>query len=158
MAKTKFPIIVLHNVVSAKICTEFVKIAAGMGFKTLIITHAQGSAAQRGLPAAQKIAMQNDINFLSLANLDDIKELIQPELMLVVAPPPYGKINLEAKFVSSLEGKRWVAVFGGNDPGLSRKDLEKGDKVVQVPAGDIGSIGTLTLGLALLTGKFAFNL
>ena len=43
------------------------------------------------------------------------------------------------------------------DPGLSRKDLEKGDRVVHVPAGDLGSIGMLTLGLALLTGKFSFK-
>jgi len=153
----EYPIVVLHNVASSKTCSEFVKIAAGMGFKTLAITHAQGSAAQRGLPAAQKQAMQNDINFFSLSTVDDIIELLQPETLIVVAPPPYGKKNLDADFVKSLEGKRWVAVFGGNDPGLGRKDLAKGDEIVQVPAGDIGSLGTLTLGLALLTGKFAFN-
>ncbi|MHA2504180.1 MAG: RecB-family nuclease [Candidatus Kariarchaeaceae archaeon] len=153
----EYPIVVLHNVASSNSCSEFVKIAAGMGFKTLAITHAQGSAAQRGLPSAQKLAMQNGINFFSLGSLDDVIELLQPETIIVVAPPPYGKKNLDSEFVSTLEGKRWVAVFGGNDPGLGRKDLEKGNEVVQVPAGDIGSIGTLTLGLALLTGKFAFN-
>lgn len=153
----KYPIVVLHNVASSKSCSEFVKIAAGMGFKTLAITHAQGSAAQRGLPAAQKLAMQNDINFFSLSTIEDVKELLQPELLIVVAPPPYGKKNLDASFVEGLADKRWVAVFGGNDPGLGRKDLALGDEVVQVPAGDIGSIGTLTLGLALLTGKFSFN-
>lgn len=152
-----YPIIVLHNVSSSKSCTEFVRIAGGMGFKTVAITHAQGSAAQRGLPAAQKLAMQLNINFFSLANIDDVTELLQPDTMIVVAPPPYGKKNLDASFVETLKDKRWVAIFGGNDPGLGRKDLEKGDEIVQVPAGDIGSIGTLTLGLALLTGKFAFN-
>jgi SpoU rRNA methylase family enzyme len=153
----EFPIITLHNVASAKTCTEFVKIAAGMGFKTLVITNAQGSAAQRGLPSAQKLAMQNNINFMTLASLEDVRELLQPDTMLVVAPPPYGEKNLTAEVVGQLEGKRWIAVFGGNDPGLSRKDLAKGDEIVQVPAGDIGSIGMLTLGLALLTGKFGFN-
>jgi len=153
----EYPIVVLHNVASSKTCAEFVKIAAGMGFKTLAITHAQGSAAQRGLPAAQKLAMQHDINFFSLSTIDDIVELLQPDTMIVVAPPPYGKKNLDSAFVSTLKGKRWIAIFGGSDPGLGRKDLAKGNEVVQVPAGDIGSIGTLTLGLALLTGKFSFN-
>lgn len=153
----EYPVLVLHNVVSSSSCIEFVKISAGMGFKTVAITQAQGSAAQRGLPAAQKIAMQNNINFFSLNSLDDIKELLKPDLMILVAPPPYGKKNLDNDFVQTLKDKRWVAIFGGNDPGIGRKDLEKGDEVVQLPAGDIGSIGTLTLGLALLTGKFSFN-
>ncbi|MHA2169576.1 MAG: RecB-family nuclease [Candidatus Kariarchaeaceae archaeon] len=146
-----------HNVSSGSRCSEFVRIAAGMGYKTLVITQAQGSAAQRGLPAAQKLALKHDINFMSLYDLSDIKELFQPDEMIVIAPPPYGDENLDHEFVESLKEKRWIAVFGGNDPGLSRKDLEKGDRVAHVPAGDLGSIGMLTLGLALLTGKFSFK-
>lgn len=151
-----FPIIVFHTVNSSKSCTEFVRIATGMGFKTVIITNAQGTAAQRGLPAAQKIALQKNVNFMALSDISDVRELFSPDEIVVVAPPPYGKENITTEFLNSLEGKRWVAVFGGNDPGLTRKDLEKGDRVAQVPAGDISSIGTLTLGLALLTGKFGF--
>ena len=128
-----------------------------MGYKTLIITHAQGSAAQRGIPTAQKYALKAGINFMALSELADIDELFQPEMRIVVAPPPYGKTTLDHEFVSQHNNKRYVVVFGGNDPGLSRKDLEYGDAIVQVPAGDLGSIGTLTLGLALLTGKFKFN-
>lgn len=156
MSNTSFPIIVFHNVASANRCSEFVRIAAGMGYKSLVITQAQGSAAQRGLPAAQKIALKHNINFMSLYDLTDVSELFQPEEIIVVAPPPYGKMNLDTNFVKNLQGKRWIAIFGGSDPGLSRKDLEKGNSVVQIPAGDLGSIGMLTLGLALLTGKFTF--
>lgn len=157
MSKPSFPIIVFHNVVSPKGCTDFVKIAAGMGFKTLIITNAQGSAAQRGLPAAQKLALKNNVNFMSLLDIDDVKELFQPEMVVVVAPPPYGEQNLTEEFLNNIKDKRYAVVFGGNDPGLSRKDLEKGDEIVQIPAGDLGSIGILTLGLALFTRKFKFN-
>jgi SpoU rRNA methylase family enzyme len=152
-----FPIVVYHNVLSPKGCTDFVKIASGMGFKTLIITHAQGSAAQRGLPAAQKLALKNNVNFMSLLDIDDVKELFQPELVLVIAPVPYGEKNLTEEFLKTIEDKRYVVVFGGNDPGLSRKDLEKGDEIIQIPVGDLGSIGILTLGLALFTRKFKFN-
>ncbi|MHA2251546.1 MAG: RecB-family nuclease [Candidatus Kariarchaeaceae archaeon] len=158
MSNSKFPIIVFHNVTSANRCSEFVKIAAGMGFKTLVITQAQGSAAQRGLPAAQKLAFKHEINFMSLYELNDLTELFNPDELVLIVPPPYGKTNLDSDFVKTLEGKRWIAVFGGNDPGLSRKDIEKGDSIVQLPAGDLGSVGTLVLGLALLTGKFGFNL
>ena len=154
--KANFPIVVFHNVASANRCSEFVRIAGGMGYKTLAITHAQGSAAQRGLPAAQKLAIQKEINFMSLYDISDLKELFNPDVLIVVAPTPYGKINLDNKFVKSLKGKKWIVVFGASDPGLSKKDLEKGDHVVQVPAGDLGSIGLLTLGLAMLTGKFGF--
>ncbi|MCE7736811.1 MAG: hypothetical protein GPJ54_18150 [Candidatus Heimdallarchaeota archaeon] len=157
MSKASFPIIVFHNVVSPKGCTDFVKIAAGMGFKTLIITNAQGSAAQRGLPAAQKLALKNNVNFMSLLDIDDVKELFQPEMVIVVAPPPYGEQNLTEEFLNGIKEKRYVIVFGGNDPGLSRKDLEKGEEIVQIPAGDLGSIGILTLGLALFTRKFKFT-
>ncbi len=152
-----FPIIVFHNVNSSKSCTEFVRIAVGMGYKTLIITNAQGTAAQRGLPSAQKLALKHGVNFMALSDITDVRELFQPDEIVVVAPPPYGKENISKEFMDSLEGKRWVAVFGGGDPGLTRKDLEKGDRVAQVPAGDIGSVGMLTLGLALLTGKFVFS-
>jgi len=156
MGNPSFPIIVFHNVVSPKGCTDFVKIASGMGFKTLIVTHAQGSAAQRGLPAAQKLSLKNDVNFMSLLDIDDVKELFQPEMVIVVAPAPYGKQNLTEDFLDKIREKRYVIVFGGNDPGLSRKDLEKGEEIVQIPAGDLGSIGILTLGLALFTRKFKF--
>ncbi|MHA2097560.1 MAG: RecB-family nuclease [Candidatus Kariarchaeaceae archaeon] len=157
MSNPTFPIVVYHNVLSPKGCTDFVKIASGMGFKTLIITHAQGSAAQRGLPAAQKLALKNNVNFMSLLDIDDVKELFQPELVLVIAPVPYGEKNLTEEFLKTIEDKRYVVVFGGNDPGLSRKDLEKGDEIIQIPVGDLGSIGILTLGLALFTRKFKFN-
>lgn len=152
-----FPIICLHNVNSSKTCNDFVKIASGMGYKTVIITNAQGSAAQIGVPGAQKLALKAGLNFMALGDISDITELFSPDLTILVTPPPYGEKNLDSDFVKSIEDKRWIAVFGGNDPGLSRKDLSKGDEVVQVPAGDIGSVGMLTLGLALLTGKFSFN-
>lgn len=110
----EYPVLVLHNVVSSSSCIEFVKISAGMGFKTVAITQAQGSAAQRGLPAAQKIAMQNNINFFSLNNLDDIKELLKPDLMILVAPPPYGKkilIMILLKHSKIKDGSQYLEVM-----------------------------------------------
>ena len=156
MEDTSYPIIVFHNVTSSSRCTEFVKIAAGMGYKTLIITGAQGAAAQRGLPSAQKLAFKSNINFMALANLDVVKELFEFDEMIIFAPPPYGKENLTSEVITHINNQKSIIIFGGNDPGISRKDLEKGDKIVQIPAGDLGSIGTLTLGLALFTKKFGF--
>lgn len=144
-----FPIILFHNINAANKCGEFVRIATGLGFKTLIISNAQGSAAQRGIPAAQKLAYKEGANFMALANVQDAIELFSPEEVIVVAPPPYGKEMLDADFVDSIEGKKTLIVFGGSDPGLSRKDLDMG-RSVQIKAGDIGSIGTLAIGLALL--------
>lgn len=149
-----FPIVVLHNVSSANRCTEFVRIAMGMGFKTIIISDPQGSAAQRGIPSAQKYAYKGKANFMALNGLEDIKELFNPEEFIVIAPPPYGKETLDRAFVESLKDKKYVLVFGGNDPGLSRKDLDSG-RSVQLAMPDIGSIGTVAITLALVRGVFA---
>jgi SpoU rRNA methylase family enzyme len=149
MDKKHFPIVVMHNVSSANRCSEFVRIAVGLGYKTLIITNAQGSAAQRGIPTAQKLAYSSNANFMALADLNDVKDLFNPEELIVVAPAPYGKEEFNETLVDELESKKYVIVFGGNDPGLSRKDLDQG-RSVQLKVGDIGSIGTVAIVLAKL--------
>ncbi len=146
-----WPIVVMHNISSSSRCTEFVRIATGLGFKTMIISQAQGSAAQKGVPSAQKLAFKERANFLVLYSLQDVIDLFSPEEVILVAPPPYGKEKLDKAFAEEMKGKKYVIVFGGSDPGLSRKDLDMG-RSVQIPVGDIGSIGTLSIGLAILKG------
>ncbi len=143
----KWPIVVMHNVNSSNRCTEFVRIAIGLGYRTIVISQAQGSAAQKGIPNAQKLAYRAGVNFLFLNGLQDIVDLFSPEALVLVAPPPYGDKQLDEEFVESLKGKKVAIVFGGSDPGLSRKDLDMGE-TVQLPVGDIGSIGTIAIGLA----------
>ena len=151
MDSKHFPIVILHNVTSANRCSEFVRIAVGLGYKTLIITNAQGSAAQRGIPAAQKLAYKEKANFMALADISDVIDLFSPEEIIVIAPPPYGKQAFDRSFVEGLSDKRVALVFGGSDPGLSRKDLDKGTSV-QLNVGDIGSIGTVAIVLAMFKG------
>lgn len=146
-----WPIVVMHNVSSSSRCTEFVRIAAGLGFRTMVISQAQGSAAQKGVPSAQKLAFKERANFLILYSLQDVVDLFSPEEVILVAPPPYGKETLDRDLVESLKDKKAMIVFGGSDPGLSRKDLDMG-RSVQLPVGDIGSIGTLAIGLAIFKG------
>ncbi len=145
----QWPLIVLHNVNASSKCTEFVRIGSAFGFRTLIITQAQGSAAQNGIPSAQKLALKNKLNFLALYSVEDVIELFNPEQVVLIAPPPFGKENLSQGVIDEIKAQKTVVVFGGNDPGLSRKDLDLG-RTVQLSVGDIGSIATLSLTLALL--------
>ncbi|RMG31180.1 MAG: hypothetical protein D6732_14960 [Methanobacteriota archaeon] len=146
-----WPIVVMHNISSSSRCTEFVRIASGLGYKTMVISQAQGSAAQKGVPAAQKLAFKERANFLVLYSLQDVVDLFSPEEVILVAPPPYGKEKLDKNLAEQIKGRKYAIVFGGSDPGLSRKDLDMG-RSVQLPVGDIGSIGTLSIGLAILKG------
>lgn len=151
MDNKHFPIVVMHNVSSANRCAEFVRIAVGLGYKTLVITNAQGSAAQRGIPTAQKLAYKEKANFMALADIQDVIDLFTPEEVVVMAPSPYGKESLSDELIAELTDKKYILVFGGNDPGLSRKDLDSG-RSVQLNVGDIGSIGTISITLAKLKG------
>ncbi len=143
----QFPIVVLHNVSAASRVQEFTNIALGLGYKTVIITNPQGSAAQRGIPTAQKAAYKEKANFMVLENLETVKELFSADEFFVIAPPPYGKETLDNDLVDSVEGKKIIIAVGGNDSGLSRMDLDLG-RSVQLPVGKIGSIGMATLALA----------
>jgi len=145
----QFPIAVLHNVSAASRVQEFTQIALGLGYKTIVITNPQGSAAQRGIPTAQKNAYKAKANFMVLENLETVKELFNCDEFIVVAPPPYGKEELNDALVNELQGKKFIVAVGGSDSGLSRMDLDMG-RSMQLPVGKIGSVGLATLALAKL--------
>ncbi len=113
----------------------------------MVLSQAQGSAAQKGIPAAQKYAYKEKANFLALYSIQDVVDLFSPEELILVAPQPYGKVTLDEEFIQNLSNKKYAIVFGGNDPGLTRKELDMGTSV-QLPIPDIGSIGTLAVTLA----------
>ncbi|MCG3217889.1 MAG: hypothetical protein KAR35_02730 [Candidatus Heimdallarchaeota archaeon] len=141
-------LITLHNVGSSQRCQEFVQIASGLGFKNLAITKASGSAASRGIPQAQKIAVKSNANFMFLGNISDVIEVYNPDEIILVAPPPFGDDLWNPEEVKKeSEEKRLLLIFGGSSPGLSRRELDMGKAVnLDVPI-EVGSIGTLAIAL-----------
>ncbi len=140
---------VLHNVFSPQKVVESARLVYGLGFKLFVVTKASGSAAQTGVPEAQKLALKLNRAFIYLSDLDDAIELLGPSTVFTVVPPPYASEELTKDHVLDAVAKgRVLIVFGGSDPGLSRRELEKG-LAVYPPGitGDVGSVGLLAVTL-----------
>jgi len=144
-------IVVLHNVFSSQKIVEAAKIVYGMGFKNFAITKAQGSAAQIGVPEAHKLAIKKKVNFFYLQGIDDVIELFQPSKIYLFVPQGYAKEKFNPEIVAEKASKEVVAVvFGGSEPGLSKKELEKGMPVYIENLKEHTTIGMLAIALYLI--------
>lgn len=138
---------VLHNTQSSQRLAEVARTVYGLGFSHFIVTKAVGSAAQVGVPEAQKLAYKFSRNLLVLADLADAIELLEPKKILLFLPGKYGGRRLEEVWAEVekevKEGDRVFLVFGGSEPGLSQKELKLGEMVS--PEGVEEDIGTVAL-------------
>lgn len=139
---------VLHNVNSPNRLTEFVSVCVSLGFKTIIISKPTGSAAQIGIPEAFKFAIKTGARLIVVPDLRDIKELFQGEFFLFTSPENSNtKFNPEE--LKHMEGNIFL-VFGGMEPGLTKRELELG-KPLHIGVPNIMSvIGIASIVLYLL--------
>lgn len=139
--------VVLHNVQSVQRVVETAKVTYGLGFKNLIVSKAAGSAAQSGVPEAQRIALKLKRNFFYLADLPNVLEVFKPVLTLMFVSRPYGEEEYDAsKVFKALEKGVVALVFGGAEPGLSRRELDLGIPIyVPLVEGDIGVSGLVAI-------------
>lgn len=140
---------VLHNVYSQQRVVEVARVVYGLGFRVFVVTKASGSAAQAGVPEAQKLALKLGKVFAYLPDLSDAIEVFKPTQVLLFITKKYAQAPL-SEAVKGLAG-RVMAVFGGSDPGLSKRELEIGlavypDNVEE----DVGSTGLVAISLYLL--------
>ncbi len=135
--------VVLHNVQSVQRVVETAKVTYGLGFKNFIVSKAAGSAAQSGVPEAQRLALKLKRNFFYLADLPEVLDVFKPELTLMFVPRPYGEEEYNPiKVLETLEKGAVVLVFGGAEPGLSRRELDLGTPTyVPLVGEDIGVSG-----------------
>ena len=147
--------VVLYNVHSSQKIKEITQIIVGFDLKNIIIARALGSAAQDGVPDANKFAIKHDKNLMYLRDLPDVIEVIKPDKIYVFAPRPYGKNPFNAdEIVQGLKNEEKILlVFGGSGPGLSKRELDLGISThLDVPH-DIGSLGTISVVLYQLHSK-----
>ncbi|MDK2790798.1 MAG: hypothetical protein PWP15_1307 [Methanothermococcus sp.] len=137
--------VVLHNAHSSKQVEEFAKTIFGMGMDTLIITKAIGSAAQNGVPIAQKIALKLNKNLMFFEDIDDAVEILKPENVILIG----NKEICNEKIDFSSIGDRDLVVFCGSSSGFTKKELEKwsGRYVVE---NDIAAIGEVAIFLYMM--------
>ncbi len=139
--------VAIHNVTGIQKIKEYTYVLLGFQIKTVIISKAVGSAAMSGVPQAQKKIFKTGGNLLYVEDIPDIIELLAPDEVYVVAPKPYAKNVFDAEDIAQKlkSNKRILLIFGGSDPGLSKRELEFGiDIYLDVPT-DIGTIGTAAI-------------
>lgn len=139
--------VAIHNVTGIQKIKEYTQVLIGFQVKTVIISKAVGSAAMSGVPQAQKAIFKKGGNLLYVEDIPDIIELLNPDEIYVIAPQPYAKNELNPEIITQKlkEKKKVLLIFGGSNPGLSKRELDFGiDAYLQVPA-DIGTIGTVAI-------------
>ena len=121
-------IVQLHNFSSVNLCREFIKIALGLGAKDIIFSKAAGAGATTGVPIAQKMAHAKQANVLYLQDIQDTIELVSPEKIYLFIKRPFSKEVFDSNAIAKSynEGKTILLVFGGAEPGLTKKELDMG--------------------------------
>lgn len=149
-------IIQLHNFASVNLCSEFMKIALGLGAREIVFSKGVGSAASSGIPIAQKMAFSAKANFLVLRSIQDTIELLKPDEIFLFIREIYANEMFDPQQVvkSYQSGKTILLVFGGSSTGLSRKELDLGRSIFIKNTKDVGCLGQVTLALYLLREAF----
>ncbi len=139
--------IVLHNVHSAAKVIDTAQVVYGMDYHNFIISRAEGSAAQNGVPDANKLAMKMKKNFIVLPDLKDVLELLEVEKPIMIASPVLTKerVNLGELKNAVEAGERIVIILSGSSSSFSRKEMDLGECVSLDARVDIGPAGTAAI-------------
>ncbi len=142
----------LHNFSSINLCREFTKISLGLGARDIIFTKAGGTGATTGVPIAQKLSHAKKANVLYLQEIEDAIELISPDEVYLFIKRPFSKETYNPTNIveSYKEGKTILLIFGGADPGITKRELEFGVPVYFNKTNELGCLGEVTLALYLL--------
>ena len=145
--ETKNLFIVLHNVHSAAKVIDTAQVVYGLDYHNLIISRAEGSAAQNGVPDANRLAMKMKKNFIVLPDLKDVLDLLEVEKPMMIASPVLTKerVNLPELKKAVEDGTRIVIILSGSNSSFSRKEMDSGDCVSLEARVDIGPAGTAAI-------------
>ncbi len=144
---TKNLFVVLHNTHAVSKVVETAQVVYGLGFSNYIVTKAEGSAAQTGVPEANRIAMKLNGSFMILPDLRDALELLDVESPVMIASPVLTKDRID---ISSLaervkSGERLIIVLSGSTSSFSRKEMDLGHCFSLEAQVDIGPAGTASV-------------
>jgi SpoU rRNA methylase family enzyme len=147
--------VVLHNVHSASKTVETAQVVYGLGFSNFVVSKAEGSAAQAGVPDANRLAMKMKRNFMVLPDLKDVLDVLSTESPLLIVSPMLTKERLDLDQFSELtnSGERVVIVLSGSNSSFSRKEMDLGECRSLHAHVDIGPAGTAAILLYALSMK-----
>ena len=148
--------VVLHNVHSASKTIETAQVVYGLGFPNYVVSKAEGSAAQSGVPDANRLALKMKRNFMVLPDLRDVLEVLSISSPLLVTSPRLVKerIDLTKLQEQTRSGERIAIILSGSNSSFSRKEMDLGDCKSLEADVDIGPAGSAAIILyALSTEK-----
>ncbi len=139
--------IVLHNVHSASKTIETAQVVYGLGFSNYVVSKAEGSAAQAGVPDANRLAMRMKRNFIVLPDLKDVLEVLKINHLLLVTSPMLTKnrLDLNQLFERVQTGERHAIILSGSSSSFSRKEMDLGECFSLNAQVDIGPAGTAAI-------------
>ncbi|NWF97176.1 MAG: exonuclease [Candidatus Thorarchaeota archaeon] len=136
--------VVLHSVHSVYRVVETAQVVYGLGFPTLAISKAEGSAAQTGIPEANRLALKMKRSFMVLPDLPDVIEALGVDRPLMITSPMLTKervdFNTLAQEVKS--GQRVMIALCGTSSSFSRKEMDLGECRSLDAVVDIGPVGS----------------
>ena len=147
--------IVLHNVHSASKTIETAQVVYGLGFSNFVVSKAEGSAAQAGVPDANRLAMKMKQNFMVLPDLKDVLEVLNIEQPLLITSPVLTKDRLDLNQLSewAKSGERIAIMLSGSTSSFSRKEMDLGECRSLDAKVDIGPAGTAAIILYAISMK-----
>jgi len=147
--------VVLHNVHSASKTIETAQVVYGLGFSNFVVSKAEGSAAQAGVPDANRLAMKMKQNFMVLPDLKDALEVLNIEQPLLITSPVLTKDHLDMNQLSERvkSGERIAIMLSGSSSSFSRKEMDLGECRSLDAKVDIGPAGTAAIILYALSMK-----
>ena len=147
--------VVLHNVHSASKTVETAQVVYGLGFSNFVVSKAEGSAAQAGVPDANRLAMKMKQNFMVLPDLKDVLEVLNIERPLLITSPVLTKerLDLNQLFERTKSEERIAIMLSGSNSSFSRKEMDFGECRSLEARVDIGPAGTAAIILYALSMK-----
>lgn len=154
---TKNIYVILHNVHAVSKVLETAHVVYGLGFQNFVVTKAEGSAAQSGVPDANRFAIKMKKNFMVLPDLKDALELLEVEEPLLLVSPVLTKerVDLGQLVEQTKTGEKLVLVFSASNSSFSRKEMDLGKCVSLQSKIDIGPSGTAAVVLYALSNEVA---
>ncbi len=136
--------VVLHDVHAVSRVIETAQVVYGLGFSNFVVTKAEGSAAQTGVPEANRLAMKMEGSFMVLPDLHDVLDVLNVERPILIVSPVLAKNRLNIDdVVSRVRSKeRLVVAFSGSNKSFSKKEMDMGDCFSLEAKVDIGSSGS----------------
>ncbi|MHA1138564.1 MAG: RecB-family nuclease [Candidatus Thorarchaeota archaeon] len=139
--------VVLHNVHSASKTIETAQVVYGLGFPNFVVSKAEGSSAQSGVPDANRLAIRMKQNFMVLPDLKDVLETLNIDYTLLITSPRLVKEHVDLTQLSeqAKSGDRIAIVLSGSNSSFSRKEMDMGDCKSLEAEVDIGPSGSAAI-------------